>query len=85
MRTDPVTAANLKGRDLLPRELPPRLARADRVWVMDHRSLDPHGPVIERRERAVQSAGPWRKAGTWTYRGGWLALFERTGPYRSSR
>ncbi|MEV0664773.1 glycosyltransferase family 39 protein [Actinomadura luteofluorescens] len=85
MSTDPVTAANLKGRDLLPRELPPRLARADRVWVMDHRSLDPHGPVIERRERAVQSAGPWRKAGTWTYRGGWLALFERTGPYRSSR
>ncbi|SNR98393.1 glycosyltransferase family 39 protein [Actinomadura mexicana] len=83
--TDPVAAANLKGRDLLPRELPPRLARADRVWVMDHRSLDPHGPVIERRERAVQSAGPWRTAGTWHYRGGRLVLFERTGPYRSSR
>jgi mannosyltransferase len=83
--TDPVAAANLKGRDLLPRELPSRLARTDRVWVMNHRSLDPHGPIIERRERAVQSAGPWRKAGTWTYRGGWLVLFERTGPYRSSR
>ncbi|MGI5204619.1 glycosyltransferase family 39 protein [Spirillospora sp. CA-108201] len=83
--TDPVTAANLKGTDVLPRELPPRLARTDRVWVMNHRSLDPHGPVIERRERAVQSAGPWRRAGTWTYRGGWLVLFERTGPYRSSR
>ncbi|MEV4002044.1 glycosyltransferase family 39 protein [Actinomadura sp. NPDC049753] len=83
--TDPVAAANLKGRDLLPRELPPRLARTDRVWVMNHRSLDPHAPIIERRERAVQSAGPWRRAGTWTYRGGWLVLFERTGPYRSSR
>ncbi|WP_433476616.1 glycosyltransferase family 39 protein [Spirillospora sp. CA-142024] len=85
MEVDPVTDANLKGRDVPPRDLPPRLAGADRVWVMNHRSLNPHGPVIERRELAVQAAGPWRQAGVWTYRGGWLALFERTGPYRSSR
>ncbi|MES9539336.1 MULTISPECIES: glycosyltransferase family 39 protein [unclassified Actinomadura] len=85
MRTDPVADASLKGRDLLPRELPPRLARVDRVWLMDHRSLQPHKPVIVRREGAVWSAGPWRQAGIWTYRGGRLVLLERTGPYRSSR
>jgi mannosyltransferase len=84
-QTDPVTAENLKGRDAFPRDLPQRLSEVNRVWVMNHRSLDPHGPIIERRERAVQASGPWRAAGTWAFRGGWLALFERTGPYRSSR
>ncbi|MEU8798990.1 glycosyltransferase family 39 protein [Spirillospora sp. NPDC048819] len=85
MRVDPVTAANLGGRDVFPRNLAPRLAHTNRVWVMNHRSLEPHGPVIERRERAVQAAGPWRRVGTWNYMGGWLVLFERTGPYRSSK
>ncbi|GGV20072.1 membrane protein [Actinomadura cremea] len=85
MRVDPVTAANLKGRDVFPRDLAPKLARRDRVWVMNHRSLDPHGPIVEARERAVQAAGPWREVRTWTFRGGWLVLFERTGPYRTSR
>ncbi|SFO32406.1 mannosyltransferase [Actinomadura madurae] len=85
MRTDPVTAANLKGRDTYPRDLPRMLARVNRVWVMNHRSLDPHDPIIDRREQAVQAAGPWRPAGNWAYRGGWLVLFERTAPYRSSR
>ena len=85
MRVDPVTAANLGGRDVFPRDLAPKLADVERVWVMNHRHLDPHGPVIERRERAVQAGGPWRRAGAWDYRGGWLVLFERTGPYRTSK
>ncbi|QFG22042.1 glycosyltransferase family 39 protein [Actinomadura sp. WMMB 499] len=84
MRVDPATAANLKGRDVFPRDLAPKLARHDRVWVMNHRSLDPHAPIVDARERAVQSAGPWREVRTWTFRGGWLVLFERTGPYRAS-
>ncbi|MBE1533394.1 glycosyltransferase family 39 protein [Actinomadura algeriensis] len=82
MRVDPVTDANLKGRDVAPRDLTPKLARYDRVWVMNHRSLDPHGPIVDRRELAVQAAGPWREIRTWTFRGGWLVLFERTGPHR---
>lgn len=85
LREDPATAGNISGRDLLPRELRPKLADVDRVWVMNHRSIVPHGPVVDRRELAVQAAGPWRQVGTWTYRGGWLSLFERTAPYRSSR
>lgn len=85
MRVDPVTGADLGGRDVFPRDLPPKLARVERVWVMNHRHLDPHAPVIDRRQRAVQEGGPWRRAGTWNYRGGWLVLFERTGPYRSSK
>ncbi|MFA1537715.1 glycosyltransferase family 39 protein [Actinomadura monticuli] len=84
-RRSPVAAANLKGRDLLPRELGPRLAGAGRVWVMDHRALYPHEPVVDRREAAVRAAGPWRIAGTWTFRGGRLVLYERTGPYRTSK
>ncbi|TDB92713.1 glycosyltransferase family 39 protein [Actinomadura sp. 7K534] len=85
MRVDPVTAANLGGRDVYPRNLAPKLADVDRVWVMNHRGLEPHGPVVERRKRAVQDGGPWRRAGTWDFTGGWLTLFERTGPYRSSK
>ncbi|OLT31373.1 hypothetical protein BJF79_37390 [Actinomadura sp. CNU-125] len=77
MRVDPVTAANLKGRDVPPRDLRAKLARYDRVWVMNHRELDPHGPIVDRRELAVQAAGPWREVRTWTFRGGWLILFER--------
>ncbi|NEA25450.1 glycosyltransferase family 39 protein [Actinomadura bangladeshensis] len=84
-REDPVAAANLKGRDLYPRQLRPKLARVRRVWVMNHRALDPHEPIIDRREQAVQAAGPWRTVGSWTFRGGWLVLYERTGPYRRSR
>lgn len=52
---------------------------------MNHRHLNPHGPVIDRRERAVQAGGPWRSVGAWNFRGGWLALFERTGPYRGPK
>ncbi|MEU5991337.1 glycosyltransferase family 39 protein [Spirillospora sp. NPDC047418] len=84
-RIDPVSAANLKGRDMYPRDLPPKLARVDRVWVMSHQHLDLGNPVIQRRERAVQAGGPWRQAGRWTYTGGWLVLYVRTGPYRTSR
>ncbi|RSN60247.1 glycosyltransferase family 39 protein [Actinomadura sp. WAC 06369] len=79
MRVDPVSAANLKGRDVRPRDLGPKLAKYDRVWVMNHRSLDPHVPIVDAREQAVQAAGPWRPVRTWTFRGGWLVLFERTG------
>ncbi|TMR37701.1 glycosyltransferase family 39 protein [Actinomadura geliboluensis] len=85
MRVDPVRAANLTGRDVFPRNLPPKLAGTDRVWVMSHQFLDLSAPVIQRRERAVQAAGPWRQVGRWTYTGGWLVLYERTGPYRTSR
>ncbi|MFD0901016.1 glycosyltransferase family 39 protein [Actinomadura sediminis] len=83
MRVGPVAAANLKGRDVRPRDLGPKLAKYDRVWVMNHRSLDPHPPIVDAREQAVQAAGPWRPVRTWTFRGGWLVLFERTGPYRA--
>ena len=86
LRTAPVAAGHIGGFDVPPRELPGRLARVSRVWVLNHRSLDVNRPAaVVRRERAVQAAGPWRLGGTWTYRGGWLALFERIGPYRSSR
>ncbi|MFI0481865.1 glycosyltransferase family 39 protein [Actinomadura sp. 9N215] len=83
---DPVAAANLKGRDKLPRELRPPLRRATRVWVMGSRSLGPaHAPWVQRREQVIQAMGPWRMAGFWKYKGGRLTLYERTAPYRSSR
>ncbi|WP_285496595.1 glycosyltransferase family 39 protein [Actinomadura sp. NBRC 104425] len=81
----PVRAENLKGRDLLPRQLRGPLIRSRRVWVMRTRSIVTHpGDVVWRREQMVLATGPWRVAGQWRFRGGMLTLLERTGPYRTS-
>ncbi|WP_344957247.1 glycosyltransferase family 39 protein [Actinomadura miaoliensis] len=81
----PVRAENLKGRDLLPREIRGSLIRSQRVWVMRTRSIVTHqGDVVWRREQMVLTTGPWRVAGEWRFRGGMLTLLERTGPYRTS-
>lgn len=86
MERSPVRAANLKGRDRLPRELRSPVRAAPRVWVMSSRSLGrPLAPPVRRRLAIVRATGPWRVAGRWKYRGGRLTLYERTGPYRSSR
>ncbi|MFB4317460.1 glycosyltransferase family 39 protein [Actinomadura sp. 21ATH] len=83
MAEDPVRAGNLKGRDLLPREIRGALIRSDRVWVMSSRSVVTRpGDVVWRRARTVLVAGPWRVAGDWRFRGGVLTLYERTGPFR---
>jgi mannosyltransferase len=85
MAEDPVSAANLKGRDLLPREMRGAVTRSGRVWVMRTRSvMSRPGDVVWRREQIVLNTGPWRMAGTWRFKGGVLTLYERTGPYRTS-
>jgi len=79
----PIRADNLKGRDLLPRQMRGALIRSRRVWVMRTRSVvTRHGDVVWRRQRMVFSTGPWRVVGTWRFRGGTLILLERTAPYR---
>ncbi|TDC51030.1 hypothetical protein E1281_21150 [Actinomadura sp. KC345] len=86
MREDPVSAANLKGRDRFPRDLRAPLRREPRLWVMGSRSLGrPLEPPVVRRNQIVQESGPWRIAGHWNYRGGNITLYVRTAPYRTSK
>lgn len=82
MAEDPVRAGNITGRDKLPNELRLPLSQAQRLWVMGSRSLGKRpGPLVGRRRLMVRATGPWRVARVWTYKGGRLTLYVRTGPY----
>ncbi|WP_433142337.1 glycosyltransferase family 39 protein [Actinomadura nitritigenes] len=84
MAEDPVRAGNILGRDKFPNELRGPLSRAQRLWVMGSRSLGKRpGPLVGRRRLMIRATGPWRIARVWTYKGGKLTLYVRTGPYES--
>jgi mannosyltransferase len=77
----PVKAGNLKGRDRLPREMRGPLLAANRVWVMNSRSILPQrSEMAMRRWEVVRNTGPWRVVGVWHYRGGTLTLYQRVSP-----
>ncbi|MGI5166803.1 glycosyltransferase family 39 protein [Spirillospora sp. CA-253888] len=85
LATDAPRAGNLKGRDLLPREMRGRLAAAGRVWVMTSRMVEyPRPPILERRLEFMHEMGFRKQAGRWRFRGGELVLFERVAPTRAA-